>query len=376
MKQITKIKKDQNMLTNILSSGFTFAKDEYELKTKYILFNSMLVTVAIVLIIMGFFRLSTAYYTQGIIDFGVSVIALAYIVVLRLLTKGQYKVMAYLMIVILSVIIMYSYYLSAGELKINAWFTALVIPIFFILGYRVAMFLALLFMVGIATVNFNLENTDILNTVYGYVPLFMTVLFLNIYELRFKEFTQLLTDSNSNLESKVKMKTKERTVELENQKNALDYQAHHDYLTGLPNRVKFQKEIEKTMSQSKNTDRNVAILFIDLDHFKNINDSFGHNIGDKVIKIIANRIQQCIRADSCLARFGGDEFVILVNDYYGKKYLEAISENILASISQAIMIDSMTLFLSCSIGISVYNDEIDSSQNFIKYAFNHIYGYL
>lgn len=136
------------------------------------------------------------------------------------------------------------------------------------------MFLALLFMVGIATVNFNLENTDILNTVYGYVPLFMTVLFLNIYELRFKEFTQLLTDSNSNLESKVKMKTKERTVELENQKNALDYQAHHDYLTGLPNRVKFQKEIEKTMSQSKNTDRNVAILFIDLDFKYSLNCTF------------------------------------------------------------------------------------------------------
>ena len=80
------------------------------------------------------------------------------------------------------------------------------------------------------------------------------------------------------------------------------------------------------------SNNNLAILFIDLDHFKNINDSFGHDIGDQVIKITASRIRQCIRKNDTLSRFGGDEFVVLIDDYYNKNDLETIAENLIACI--------------------------------------------
>lgn len=361
------------MLNNILSSGFDFEDNGYDLRTKYILFNSMLGTVSIVLLLLAIFRILISDYEQAMVDFGVAVISLIYMLSLRKFKKGHYKTASYIMIFIFASIIMYSYHISGGELKINAWFTVLVIPIFFIFGFHVAMFMSLLFMIAIATLNFNVEHKNIINTLYGYVPLFMAVMFLNIYELRFRQFNELLTDTNNNLEKIVQEKTFERTEVLENQKNELEHQAHHDHLTGLPNRLKFQKVIQNVIETIKQNHNNIAILFIDLDHFKNINDSFGHDTGDQVIRIIASRIQQCIRKNDCLARFGGDEFVILVDEFSGKKDLESIARNIISCISAPILIEKTTMFVSCSIGISFYPDDTVSHQDFIKYADTAMY---
>ena len=361
------------MLKNILNSGFVFTDNEYELKTKYILLNSMMFLLAISLAIVGSFRLLTSYYTQGLIDFFATSVGIVLIFLLRKLKKGQYKPVAYFMALISAALIIVSYYTSNGVININTWFIALIIPIFFILGYRIAMIMALFFMIIIAMLNLNYIQTDVINTIYGYVPLFLSVVFLHIYEYRFYEFTKVLRDSNNNLEQKVKEKTLERTQVLEEQKKNLDYQAHHDYLTALPNRVKFQKEIQNIIDNRTITNNNLAILFIDLDHFKNINDSFGHDIGDQVIKITASRIRQCIRKNNTLSRFGGDEFVVLIDDYHNKNDLEAIAENLIACISKPILIENMTMFVSCSIGISMHQDDIDSYHDLIKYADTAMY---
>ena len=361
------------MFKNILNSGLVFTDNEYELKTKYILLNSMMMILSLSLLVVGSSRLLTSYYTQGLIDFFATTVGIVLIFLLRKFKKGHYKPVAYIMALISASLIIVSYYTSNGIININTWFIALIIPIFFILGYRIAMIMALLFMIIIAMLNLNYVRTDTLNTMYGYIPLFLSVIFLHIYEYRFYEFTKVLTDTNNNLEQKVKEKTLERTQVLEEQKNKLDYQAHHDYLTALPNRVKFQKEIQKIIDNKKNINSNLAILFIDLDHFKNINDSFGHDIGDQVIKITADRIRQCIRKDDCLARFGGDEFVVLIDNYEDKNDLEAVAENIISCISKPVLIDNMTMFVSCSIGISMHQDEIDSYHDFIKYADTAMY---
>jgi len=361
------------MLKNIINSGFSFNENEYDIKTKYILLNSMMFLLSISLAIVGSFRLLTSYYTQGLIDFFATTVGLLLIFLLRKFRKGNYKFIAYVMAFISAALIIVSYYTSNGIININTWFIALIIPIFFILGYRIAMIMALLFMIIIAMLNLNYVRTDTLNTMYGYVPLFLSVIFLHIYEYRFYEFTKVLTDTNNNLEQKVKEKTLERTQVLEEQKNKLDHQAHHDYLTALPNRVKFQKEIQHMIDNRKDSNNNLAILFIDLDHFKNINDSFGHDIGDQVIKITADRIRQCIRKDDCLARFGGDEFVVLIDNYEDKNDLEAVAGNIISCISKPVLIENMTMFVSCSIGISMHQDEIDSYHDFIKYADTAMY---
>ena len=361
------------MLENLLSSGFSFRENEYELKTKYILFNSMLAILGVTLGFMGTLRMLTHYYTQGIIDYGATLLSILFILFLRKFGKGHYVPLAYAMAISSVGVIVYSYYISNGILNINAWFTALVIPIFLILGYRVAMYMAVSFMVVIALFNISLTETDTLNTLYGYVPLFLSVLFLHIYEIRFQQFAKLLTDANTNLEKKVRKKTLERTEVLEKQKNALRYQAHHDYLTGLPNRVWFQKKVKEITAKSNISRNSTAILFIDLDNFKNINDSFGHDIGDKVINITASRIKECIRGDGFLARFGGDEFVILIDRFEGKDDIESAASHIISCISAPIEIERKSMFVSCSIGVSLYPDDTVSHQDFIKYADTAMY---
>ena len=360
------------MLKNILNSGFIFTEEEYALKTKYILLNSMMFLLSTSLVMVGSFRLMTSYYMQGFLDYFAVVIGLLLIFVLRKFKKGHYTPVAYIMAFISAILIIVSYYASNGVININTWFIALIIPIFFILGYRIAMVMALLFMVIIATLDLNYVRTDTLNTMYGYVPLFLSVIFLHIYEYRFYEFTKVLTDTNNNLEQKVKEKTLERTQVLEEQKSKLDHQAHHDHLTTLPNRVKFQKELQKRLIM-KNDDERLSIFFIDLDHFKNINDSFGHDIGDKVIKITADRIRRCIRKNDILARFGGDEFVVLIDEYCDKNDLKIVAENIISCISKPIFIESMTMFVSCSIGISMHYEEIHSPHDLIKHADTAMY---
>ena len=361
------------MLKNILSSGHIFTEEEYELKTKYILLNSMLIILSTSLAVVGSFRFLTSYCEQGMIDYSGTILSIVMLVILRWFKKGDYKISAYIIAFMSASLIVVSYYASNGIININTWFIALTIPIFFILGYRVAMVMALLFMILIVVLDMNYIHTDTLNKVYGYVPLFLSVIFLHIYEYRFYQFTKILTNTNNNLEQKVKEKTLERTQVLEEQKNKLDHQAHHDYLTALPNRVKFQKEIQNMIDNRKDSNNNLAIFFIDLDHFKNINDSFGHDIGDQVIKITAKRIRKCIRKDDCLARFGGDEFVVLIDNYEDKNDLEAIAENIISCISKPVLIDNMTMFVSCSIGISLHREEIDSYHDFIKYADTAMY---
>jgi diguanylate cyclase (GGDEF)-like protein len=361
------------MLKNILSSGFDFSENEYELKTKYILLNSMLIIVSISLAVVGSFRFLTSYVDQGMIDYLGTILSILMMIVLRWFQKGEYRFAAYIIALMSASLIVVSYYASNGLININTWFIALIIPIFFILGYRTTMLMAVFFMILIVMLDMNYVRTDTLNKIYGYVPLFLSVIFLHIYEYRFYQFTKILTDTNNNLEQKVKEKTLERTQVLEEQKNKLDHQAHHDYLTALPNRVKFQKEIQNMIDNRKDSNNNLAIFFIDLDHFKNINDSFGHDIGDQVIKITAKRIRKCIRKDDCLARFGGDEFVVLIDNYEDKNDLEAIAENIISCISKPVLIDNMTMFVSCSIGISLHREEIDSYHDFIKYADTAMY---
>jgi len=361
------------MLKNILNSGFDFKEDEYELKTKYILLNSLILVLGITLTLAGIFRFLTGYYIQGFIDISSLVIGTSLTYILRFMKKGNYKPVTYTMVIVSASLIVISYYTSGGVVNINTWFIALIIPIFFILGYKIAIMMAFLFLFIIASLDMNYMHSDMINTFFGYVPLFLSVVFLHIYEYRFYEFTKVLRDSNNNLEQKVKEKTLERTQVLEEQKKNLDYQAHHDYLTALPNRVKFQKEIQNIIDNRTITNNNLAILFIDLDHFKNINDSFGHDIGDQVIKITASRIRQCIRKNDTLSRFGGDEFVLLIDDYYNKNDLEAIAENLIACISKPILIENMTMFVSCSIGISMHQDDIDSYHDLIKYADTAMY---
>ena len=138
------------------------------------------------------------------------------------------------------------------------------------------------------------------------------------------------------------------------------HMADHDALTGLPNRALLQDRMHQAIAFAHRNRRQVAILFIDLDYFKNINDSLGHHIGDQVLRMAAMRLQQCLREGDSVARLGGDEFVLILPLLGDSSDAGRVARKALDTLTQPFSVDTHELHLGGSIGISLYpNDGLD-----------------
>ena len=160
----------------------------------------------------------------------------------------------------------------------------------------------------------------------------------------------------------------EKTALLEVQKNSLYYQANHDSLTGLSNRVLFNDRLSHAIKIEQRHKEKLALLFIDLDNFKIINDSLGHDVGDKLLKCVSRRLIESVRDSDTLARLGGDEFAIILEDAGTIENISSHSNKILKSLSREFNIDEHIFHISCSIGISIFPDDSDCEQNLLKFA--------
>ena len=137
-------------------------------------------------------------------------------------------------------------------------------------------------------------------------------------------------------------------------------QAMRDSLTGLPNRQEFAARFEQVLSEAKRHGRQFAVMFLDMDRFKNINDRLGHSTGDAMLKVVASRLSSCLRAEDIASRFGGDEFLVLINETRSSKDVVAAAEKILKSVNLPVKSGDHTLYPSVSIGIAIYpHDGLD-----------------
>lgn len=149
--------------------------------------------------------------------------------------------------------------------------------------------------------------------------------------------------------------------------------AHHDFLTDLPNRVLLNDRITQAIALAKRRGTHLAVLFLDLDNFKHINDSLGHEIGDKLLRSVALRLSACVRGSDTVSRLGGDEFVVLVTE---DKYAEdaaLTADKILAVLAALHSIDKHELHVTTSIGISVYQADGEDTETLIKNADTAMY---
>lgn len=168
-------------------------------------------------------------------------------------------------------------------------------------------------------------------------------------------------------------KRKEVEEKLKEQKNILYHQEHHDDLTQLPNRTFFNDRLKQAIEKAKRSKTFVALFFIDLDHFKQINDSLGHEIGDKVLKITAERLKNNIRKEDTLSRLGGDEFTLIIEGLNIAKDVSVLAQKIIEDLEKPIVIDTHTLYISSSIGISIYPEDDTDAKNLLKYADSAMY---
>ena len=169
--------------------------------------------------------------------------------------------------------------------------------------------------------------------------------------------------------------TQQREMEfaLKKQKDILEHQAHHDALTGLPNRVLLNDRLKQAIQTAKRNKTNIALLFIDLDHFKEINDSLGHDVGDEILKTVSKRLKEVVREKDTVARLGGDEFTVILENLEQGQDASLIANKLLEVLSKSMNVNDNILYVSSSIGISIYPDDGESTQNLLKYADSAMY---
>jgi len=208
----------------------------------------------------------------------------------------------------------------------------------------------------------NDEMTSIaqhINTMFGVIE--------NAQELRIKERTQSLHNINQQLKKEITIR-KDTEKKLLKKREELDRLAHFDPLTDLPNRLLFNEVLTKALAKAERGYEKLAVIFIDLNRFKHINDALGHHVGDQVLTAVAQRFKSAIRSGDMLARLGGDEFILLLEDVQEPQNVHGFVEKILHVLKQPLAIGEHEFYLGASIGIAIYPEDGDSMEELTRKA--------
>lgn len=211
-------------------------------------------------------------------------------------------------------------------------------------------------------------------------PLALMVTVATVFILGGAMLLLMLDAMAYNRESQLTQSLHQANHDLRRANDRLQRKAFEDPLTGLPNRALFDDRLQHAVTRVARTLRNqnqavsaksrerVAVLFFDLDGFKPINDSFGHEVGDKVLRSVALRLQQSVRESDTLARLGGDEFVVMVEAADAQAVAMGVAQRLIESLRRPLIVDGKEMSLSCSIGMAVFPDHDDAGQRLLACA--------
>ena len=194
-------------------------------------------------------------------------------------------------------------------------------------------------------------------------------------EQQVQECADDLHQVNRNLAKEIgaRQKLEKRLDNTAAQEEKNRYLAYHDTITGLANRALFNDRIEQALAQSERHERAFAVLFIDLDKFKAINDSFGHGAGDKVLQAVATRLLACVREEDTVSRIGGDEFLCLLMEVNDVADVAHIAEAIGRATAESVSLGETQLKVTASIGIAIYPRDGTTAEALIKNADSSMY---
>jgi diguanylate cyclase (GGDEF)-like protein/PAS domain S-box-containing protein len=148
----------------------------------------------------------------------------------------------------------------------------------------------------------------------------------------------------------------------------IQHLAYHDNLTGLPNRSLLQDRLAHAIARAERSHRKVAVLFIDLDNFKNINDTLGHDVGDELLRQVSRRLSDCVRVEDTIARQGGDEFIVLLDSLEDSRGASLVAQKVLNALRQPLSLGGTEQHVSASVGISLYPEDGRDAQTLMKNA--------
>jgi diguanylate cyclase (GGDEF)-like protein/PAS domain S-box-containing protein len=167
--------------------------------------------------------------------------------------------------------------------------------------------------------------------------------------------------------------TGEDITERKRAQERIEHLAYHDALTGLPNHVLLKDRLDIAMSRARHDGRSIAVLFLDLDRFKVVNDSLGHAVGDRLLQRVGDRLSSMVREGDTVARLGGDEFVVVLSDLSRIEDAVRLAEKIVAGLRLPFRIEEEELFVTTSLGISIYPSDGRSGENLVKNADTAMY---
>lgn len=192
-----------------------------------------------------------------------------------------------------------------------------------------------------------------------YIDYLLNVLFLMI---GFGFYIKILVD-----------KLRERTEQLEESNEKLQYTSLYDELTGVPNRRLLYAQLDNTIDLARRHDNKFTLLFLDLDDFKNVNDEWGHTAGDSVLREVAKDMKGCLRKSDILARVGGDEFAVILQEAQEKRAIETVVEKIFGTIDHGYQVYDQTVHIGISIGVSIFHHDNTSAKRLIAQADEAMY---
>jgi diguanylate cyclase (GGDEF)-like protein len=340
----------KSKLKNLLHSGYTFDSEEYELKLKYVLFNSLLIFNVSIVFVAIFIRFLHEQYIHAIADcvyvfFGTVIFFMAR------RSKKYFNTLIYIIIFISYLVVAVVFHNELNPIIGQSWYIILIMSVFFLTSAKEGVFIFVLSTFTIIYTSYTKYHSSLSEILLGLIPFVASLLFMLYFEKRNSSFRK----------------------RIEKEKNKFIHQAQYDNLTNIVNRKVFLDNLHQALEEAKKTQEKVAIFFIDLDHFKEINDTFGHHVGDIVLKEVARRLKKHIRKTDTVARLGGDEYAILLQGFSDKNILKHTIDKFFSAMKEPIKADDKEIFITLSLGVAISDENSLEAKTLLKNADKAMY---